>query len=166
MNTLLLQRTKLVALFLLFGGAMVIFGLLAVFASGQNTGLAQDGGNPAAITANAIGTLTATDPTFTRPGSCGIAATSTTHYDAIPFTVGVGGNVTLSFETSDGGSISPNGTAGTGPDTILVLYSGTFDPAAPQNNCLSFNDDINGTFNRRSRITANFMSPEALSGGL
>ncbi len=104
---------------------------------------------------NSIGTLTNTDPAFDRPATCASLSGRTTRYDAIPFTVGVAGNVTISFEEADGGSISPNGTAGTGPDTFLILYAGAFNPASQLTNCSAFNDDISSATNRRSRITSN-----------
>lgn len=101
------------------------------------------------------GTLTSSDPTFNRPVTCGsLSGVGTaTHFDAIPFAVGTAGTVTLSFEALDGGSISPSGTAGQGPDTFFALYSGSFDPMDPLTNCTAVNDDISGATNRRSRIS-------------
>ena len=103
------------------------------------------------------GVLTTSDPIFNRPVNCSTLATapngSAVRYDAIPFTVAAPGTVTMSFEFTDGGGISPTGTANQGPDTFLVLYAGTFSPASPLTNCFAVNDDINAATNRRSRIS-------------
>lgn len=101
------------------------------------------------------GTLTLADPTFNRPVNCaGLSGVGTAvHYDAIPFTVTSAGAVTLSLETADGGSISPSGSAGQGPDTFMILYTGAFTAASPLTNCTAVSDDISGATNRRSRIS-------------
>lgn len=106
---------------------------------------------PAAVVS---GTLALADPTFNRPVSCAALSGVGTavHYDAIPFTVTSAGAVTLSLETADGGSITPN-AGGVGPDTFMVLYTGTFNSASPLTNCNLLNDDISGATNRRSRIS-------------
>lgn len=104
---------------------------------------------------NVTGTLTTSDAEVIRPSSCGALSTVTTRFDAIPFTVTTPGDITLSLEAADGGSIIPNGTDGAGPDTFLILYNGTFSAATPLTGCLSFNDDVNGSLNRRSRILTN-----------
>lgn len=106
--------------------------------------------------ANVAGTLTLADPTFNRPTTCsGLSGVGTAvHHDVIPFTVSAAGTITLSLDSADGGSITPNGSGGVGPDTFLVLYgAGGFSPASPLANCLAVNDDISGATNRRSRIS-------------
>lgn len=103
----------------------------------------------------ATGTLTTSDPTFNRPTNCTIFSGQAARFDAIPFTVTTAGTKTISLEAADGGSITPNGTDGTGPDTFMLLYNGGFSSAAPLTNCSTVNDDISGAANRRSRITAN-----------
>lgn len=102
------------------------------------------------------GTLTLADPTFNRPVTCGALSGVGTavHFDAIPFTVSTGGTVTISLEAADGGSITPSGSAGQGPDTFFVLYGpGGFNSASPLTNCVAISDDIASAANRRSRIS-------------
>ena len=101
------------------------------------------------------GTLTAADPTFNRPLTCGsLSGVGTAaHYDVVPITLSCSSTITVSFEAADGGSITPNGTDGAGPDTFMVLYGpGGFNAASPLTNCLNVNDDILAAANRRSRI--------------
>ncbi|MFN0278865.1 MAG: choice-of-anchor Q domain-containing protein [Pyrinomonadaceae bacterium] len=137
----------ILALAFMLGLVMMVF----TFGSYESIQVSAQSGDDPEFNSN--GTLTLADPTFNRPGTCTTLSGTTARYDAIPFTVSVAGNVTLSFESADGGSVSPNGGAGTGPDTFLVLYTGAFNPAAPLTNCTTLNDDINGSANRRSRIT-------------
>jgi len=103
------------------------------------------------------GTLTIADPTFNRPVSLTTLSGVGTavHYVVIPFSVYCAGNVTISTETADGGAISPNGSAGTGPDTFFLLYGpGGLNPASPLTNLLALNDDLSGGI-YRSRIVSN-----------
>ncbi len=120
-----------------------------------NPSTISDSKDALAPTAAAAGTLTLSDPTFNRPSNCTtISGVGTAvHYDVIPFTVSTAGTVTLSFETADGGSISPQGTGTAGPDTFMILYTGAFNAAAPLTNCTTINDDISGATNARSRIS-------------
>lgn len=95
-------------------------------------------------------TLTVADPTFNRPlafaqgGACSLSVNpgvSATRYKTIPITLSAASNVTASFLTTDGGSMTPAGA-----DTYLILYGpGGFNPAASCSNAITANDDdLNG----------------------
>lgn len=83
------------------------------------------------------GSLTATDATFNRPFTLSsLSGVGTAvHYD------------TFSFLGASGGSYDFKMTTGPSPtfDTFLLLYAGSFNPAAPLTNLVALNDDLPGS---------------------
>jgi hypothetical protein len=73
-------------------------------------------------------------PVFNRPVvGGGLSAVGTAvNYESIGFTVDLSGSYTLSLATDY--------------DSFLVLYSGAFDPASPEDNFLVADDDSLGSF--------------------
>lgn len=98
-----------------------------------------------AATVTYSGTL-ATPPVFNRPLSCaGLSGVgSAVAYTAQSFSVDTAGSYTTTVLSVDPTSL----------DTVLVLYVGSFDPAAPLTNCIAFNDD-DADLGALSRITQN-----------
>lgn len=149
----------------LLAGVSIVFLMLAVNQAQEPAGNNAADPVKAAVETTAVipeanfgGTLAVTDPTFNRPTTCSaISAVGTAvHFDTFTFTVPSTGPIVLSLDFPDGGFISPNGTAGQGPDTFLALYGpGGFNPATPLANCVAVNDDIATATNRRSRISTN-----------
>ena len=114
----------------------------------NGSGLFSDGFELLAASCALNNTLTVADPTFIRPqpflqgGTCFVSpGFPATRYKTIPITLSAASNVTASFLTADGGSITPAGA-----DTVLILYGpGGFNPAAPCSNAITANDDdLNG----------------------
>jgi hypothetical protein len=88
-------------------------------------------------------TLALTDPTFNRPaGVSSLSSVGTAvHYKVLPIILTCAEPLVISFNSSDGGSITTN-SEGMDPDTYLFLYgSGGFNPASPLSNLLAADDD-------------------------
>lgn len=96
-----------------------------------------------AATLGYTGTIPAS-PTFNRPSSCaGLSGVGTdVGYHEQGFTVDTSGSYTVEV-------LSTTMPAG---DTIMVLYTPSFDPANPLTNCTAYNDDSTGLL---SAITSN-----------
>ena len=113
---------------------------------------------PAAAVASCplTNTLSVTDPTYNRSGTflqggtCTLSGAGTAvRYKAIPITLIAASNVTASFLTADGGSITPAGA-----DTFLTLYGpGGFNPAAACTNAITANDDSPSPLSRIATTT-------------
>jgi hypothetical protein len=84
------------------------------------------------------GTLSATDPTFTRPtaGNPPTSLSSSVYYDLFPFYVTVNDSYTLQTTSA---ALAPS-TFGA-DDTFMVLYQTAFNPATPLVNALVADDD-------------------------
>ena len=116
----------------------------------NGSGLFSDGFESLAASCALNNTLSVADPTFTRPrafaqgGACSLSVNpgvSATRYKTIPITLSAASNVTASFLTTDGGSMTPAGA-----DTYLILYGpGGFNPAASCSNAITANDDDSGS---------------------
>lgn len=96
-----------------------------------------------AATVGYTGTIPAS-PTFNRPSSCsGLSGVGTAvGYHQQGFSVDTSGSYTMEV-------LSTTMPAG---DTIMVLYTPSFDPANPLTNCTAYNDDSSGLL---SAITSN-----------
>ena len=102
------------------------------------------------------------DPTFNRLGSgCGqLSATATAvRYDTIVVSNNGPRAGVLDLRTQP---LAGNGSAScsAAQDTVMAVYSGTFNPAAPMAGCLAFNDNIDGTTSC-SRISGISVAPGA-----
>jgi hypothetical protein len=89
------------------------------------------------------------DPIFNRLGTgCGqLSATGTAvRYDTIVVTNSGTRAADLDVRTQP---IAGNGSAicSAAQDTVMAVYTGTFNPAAPMTGCVAFNDNIDGTTN-------------------
>jgi hypothetical protein len=82
------------------------------------------------------GSLTTSDPTFTRPNG---TAGAPYFYDVYALSVTATGAYT--FELS---SLNTTGTPSNALDTYLLVYANTFNPAAPTGQ-IGLNDDFTGT---------------------
>ena len=86
------------------------------------------------------GDLRDTDPTFVRPpdgaGDLPDAADRTVHYDAFSFSVVGTGRYRIVSEQ--------------GYDGYLLLYREAFDPGAPTENLIAFNDDLSAEYDEES----------------
>ncbi|MEZ5454835.1 MAG: DUF11 domain-containing protein [Lysobacteraceae bacterium] len=96
-----------------------------------------------AATVGYTGTIPAS-PTFNRPSSCSTLSGvgSAVGYHEQGFTVDTSGSYTVEVLS----------TTMPGADTIMVLYTPSFDPANPLTNCTAYNDDSTGLL---SAITSN-----------
>lgn len=96
-----------------------------------------------AATVGYTGTIPAS-PTFNRPNGCGALSGvgSAVGYHEQGFTVDTSGSYTMEVLS----------TTMPEEDTIMVLYTPSFDPANPLTNCTDYNDDSNGFL---SAITSN-----------
>lgn len=84
------------------------------------------------------GSLTANSPTFDAPLGSGVG-TAVQHYSFMQFQVTVSGAYTMEMS-----SLNTNaGAASNALDTLLLLYTGSFNPAAPTGQT-SGNDDFSG----------------------
>lgn len=114
----------------------------------ENTPINYTGGVPATFT----GALDLDDSTFNRPVTCGSLSGVGTAvaYDTITITNATGAVADFVVYASQvGGAACPDPA---GPDTFMVLYDTTFDPASPLTGCLAVNDDRNGSSDRCSGL--------------
>jgi hypothetical protein len=104
-------------------------------AVGCLAGLASLSVLPSAFAAVVAGSLSASDPTFSRAfgfGPCGGALDGAAmHYDVYDLSVSVTGGFDISITTVPPGSF----------DSFLTIYNGPFDPANALTNCYAVDDD-------------------------
>lgn len=121
-----------------------------VIRASTNTVIDYAGGTPG----NIVGSLDAADSTFNRPNGCGsvTAVGTAVAYDSITFTNTTAASATLNIRI--GASGSPAAACPGTPDTYLVMYNDSFNPALPLANCALTNDDANAGVDRCSTLTA------------
>lgn len=135
-------------------GLICTFAVLSapVWAASENYPVTYPGGTPPGMI---VGALDADDDSMAqRPVSCSAVTTNTTGhyaYDTVTFT-NTGANVAnVTFAARD-----LNDQCTTSADTVVVVYSGAFNPATPLANCqLVVNDDTVGA----PCSTVNFQVP-------
>lgn len=85
------------------------------------------------------GALTANSPTFDAPGGSGVG-TALQYYSFMQFQVSVSGAYTMEMSSLN---TSTSGVSNA-LDTLLVLYTGSFNPASPTGQT-AFSDDFTGS---------------------
>jgi len=85
------------------------------------------------------GALTANSPTFDAPGASGLG-TAVQYYSVLQFQVTSAGAYTIEMSSLN---TSTSGVSNA-LDTFMVLYTGSFNPAAPAGQT-AFNDDFSGS---------------------
>lgn len=103
---------------------------------------------------NIVGSLDASDSTFNRPNGCGALSGVGTAvaYDTVTFTNTTATNATVNIRI--GASGNPAAACGAAPDTYMVMYNTSFNPATPLANCALTNDDVSGAADRCSALSA------------
>ena len=116
---------------------------------------------PPAVLAAALGSG---DATFNRlRQNCSTLSGSGTsvHYDTVQFTNPTSAAMTLDVRTQAPGG-NGTGTCGVERDTVMMAYSGSFNPAAPTQQCIGFNDDATSpNLDRCSRISGLVVAPQS-----
>ncbi len=105
---------------------------------------------------NIVGSLDTADSTFNRPVSCAALSGVGTAvaYDTVTFTNATASNATVNIRMGAAGSPNAACPSATGPDTFLVMYNNSFNPASPLTNCALVNDDVSGGTDRCSALNA------------
>ena len=113
-----------------------------VIRASTNTVINYAGGTPG----NIVGSLDGNDSTFNRPAGCGgLSAVGTAvAYDTVTFTNTTATNATVNVRIGAAGNPTAACPSATGPDTYLVMYNDSFNPASPLANCALTNDDADG----------------------
>ena len=121
-----------------------------VIRASTDTVINYTGGTPG----NIVGSLDAGDSTFNRPNGCGSVSGVGTAvaYDTVTFTNTTATNATVNIRI--GASGNPAAACGVAPDTYMVMYNDSFNPATPLANCALTNDDVNGGTDRCSALSA------------
>jgi hypothetical protein len=116
---------------------------------------------PPAVIAAALGSG---DATFNRlRQNCSTLSGSGTsvHYDSVQFSNPTSAAMTLDVRTQAPGG-NGTGTCDVARDTVMMAYSGSFNPAAPTQQCIGFNDDATSpNLDRCSRISGLVVAPQS-----
>ncbi len=121
-----------------------------IIRASTNTVISYPGGTPPN---NVVGSFDAGDSTFNRPLTCAALSGvgTATSYDTITLTNTGAGAATVNVRLGQAGN--PSAACGTAIDPFMVIYNGSFNPAAPLTNCLLVNDDTNGATDRCPSLT-------------
>ena len=121
----------------------------AARAASENYPVVYPGGTPPATV---VGALDADDDFMSeRPASCtGLVPPDAGAYafDTVSFSNSGASVANVVFTTADS-----NGLCTSAADTVVIVYAGSFNPAAPLVNCESVNDDTAAAANACSQIT-------------
>jgi hypothetical protein len=132
---------------------LIVFALIGTLFLGPTTPVSAD-------VATYSGTITTSSPAAFSPGPCSFASGAPADYfwytHAQAFTVSVTGGYTLTNESNTFNTVDFE-------NSVLALFSPSFDPANPGTNCVALgNGDVEGTFRATMTTTLTASTPYVL----